>query len=111
MASWAKPEVNADRQPGPKLVPPLDIEMQGVGPELPRVEAPDGWVKKVERAREGKVWAGYFHVWETTPDGQWVRRKKEKTPGGAAKPKHEALKQLAEYINARSRFCAGLSSH
>jgi histone H3/H4 len=65
---------------------------------LPRVEAPEGWVKKVERAREGKVWVGYFHVWETTKDGRSVRRKKEKTLGAATKPKHEVVKQLAEYI-------------
>ena len=65
---------------------------------MPRVEAPEGWVKKVERAREGKVWVGYFHVWETTPDGHSVRRKKEKTLGAATKPKHEVVKQLAEYI-------------
>jgi len=51
--------------------------------KLARVEAPEGWVKKVERAREGKVWVGYFHVWETAPDGQRVRRKKEKTLGPA----------------------------
>lgn len=66
--------------------------------KLARVEAPEGWVKKVERAREGKVWVGYFHVWETAPDGQRVRRKKEKTLGPATKPKHEALNELAEYI-------------
>jgi len=98
MASWAKYEVNPDRLSAPKLVPPLDVEIQGVGQGLPRIEAPEGWVKKVERAREGKVWVGYFHIWVTTPAGQRVRRKKEKTLGAAAKPKHEALKQLAEYI-------------
>jgi hypothetical protein len=26
----------------------------------------EGRVKKVDRAREGKVWVGYFHVWEAT---------------------------------------------
>jgi site-specific recombinase XerD len=65
---------------------------------LPRVEAPEGWVKKVDRAREGKVWVGYFHIWEIGTDGQRVRRKKEKTLGPATKPKHEALKELGEYI-------------
>ena len=99
MASWAKPEVRTPPEhKGPTLVPPIEIEIQSVGPGLPRVEAPEGWVKKVERAREGKVWVGYFHVWETAPDGQRVRRKKEKTLGPATKPKHEALKDLAEYI-------------
>ena len=55
-------------------------------------------MKKVDRAREGRVWVGYFHVWETTPGGKRVRRKKEKTIAPASKPKHEALKMLADYI-------------
>jgi hypothetical protein len=41
---------------------------------------------------------GYFHVWEIVPDGQRVRRKKEKTLGPATKPKQEALNDLAEHI-------------
>ena len=52
---------------------------------MPRVEAPEGWVRKVDRAREGKVWVGYFHVWETTPHGKRARRKKED-----ARPRLEA---------------------
>jgi integrase len=99
MASWAKPEVQTPPEhKGPTLVSPGEFAIQSVGPSLPRVEAPEGWVKKIERAREGKVWVGYFHVWETTPGGQRVRRKKEKTLGPATKPKHEALNDLAEYI-------------
>lgn len=90
MASWAKPEVRTPPDhKGPALVPPLDFDIRGLGPGWPRVEAPGGWVKKVERAREGKVWVGYSHVWETTPEGHSVRRKKEKTLGAATKPKHE----------------------
>jgi hypothetical protein len=100
MASRAKPEVRAPApQKGPTLVPPTDLDIQSIGSGLARVEAPEGWVKKVDRAREGKVWVGYFHVWEATPDGESARRKKEKTLGGpATKPKHEALNDLAEYI-------------
>ena len=99
MASWAKPAVRTLPEPkGPTLVTPIEIKIQSVGPGLPRVEAPEGWVKKVDRAREGKVWVGYFHVWETTPDGRNVRRKKEKTLGAPSKPRHEAIQQLAEYI-------------
>jgi hypothetical protein len=99
MASWAKPEVHIPREHvGPTLVPPIDLEIQSIGPGLPRVEAPEGWVKKINRPREGKVWVGYFHVWETAPDGQRIRRKKEKTLGPATRPKHEALNDLAEYI-------------
>jgi hypothetical protein len=86
MASWAKPEsrIQPERE-GLSLVTPLGVEIQRVGPSLPRVEAPEGWVKKIDRAREGKVWVGYFHVWETAPGGQRVRRKKEKTLGPATK--------------------------
>jgi len=99
MASWTKPEVRTPLEhKGPALVPPMEFAIQSVGPSLPRADAPEGWVKKVERSREGKVWVGYFHVWETAPDGQRVRRKKEKTLGPATKPKHEALHDLAEYI-------------
>ena len=99
MASWAKPEVRTPPEhKGPTLVQPNEREIKRVGPGLARVEAPEGWVKKVERFREGKVWVGYFHVWETGPDGQRVRHKKEKTLGPATKPKHEALNDLAEYI-------------
>ena len=72
--------------------------IQSIGRGLPRVTTPEGWVKKVDRAREGKVWVGYFHVWEITQDGQRVRRKKEKTLGPATKPKHEVLRELGEYI-------------
>ena len=99
MASWPKPEIRTPPEHvGPTLVPRIEVAIQSVGPSLPRVEAPEGWAKKVERAREGKVWVGYFHVWETAPDGQRIRRKKEKTLGPATKPKHEALNDLAEYI-------------
>jgi hypothetical protein len=53
-------------------------------------------VKKIYRAREGKVWVGYFRIWETTRGGKRVRRKKEKTLGPASKPRHEALRRLAD---------------
>jgi hypothetical protein len=97
MASWTRPEVGADRQ---QTAP--DVHIQSIGRGLPRVETPEGWVKKVDRARDGKVWVGYFHAWETTPDGKRVRRKKEKTLGAASKPRHEALKMLADYIAAHT---------
>ena len=99
MASWAKPDVGlVPQDTGPRPVPPHDIDIKSGGRGLPRVEAPEGWVKKVDRAREGKVWVGYFHVWEMGRSGKLLRRKKEKTLGLAAKPKHEVLKKLAEYI-------------
>lgn len=99
MASWAQPEPRAEPEhSGLTIVPPPDVKIQSIGPSLPRVEAPEGWVKRVDRLREGKVWVGYFHVWEANPEGERVRRKKEKTLGSATRPKHEALKELGEYI-------------
>ncbi len=80
------------------LVPPPEFKVQRLARGLPRIETPEGWIKKVDRARDGKVWVGYFHVWETTSDGRSVRRKKEKTLRPASKAKHEALKELGEYI-------------
>ena len=99
MATPAEPNLEAGQRPtGPVVVAPTDVDVRSIGRTLPRVEAPEGWVKRVERVREGKVWVGYFHVWETTPAGQRVRRKKEKTLGPATKPRHEALKDLSDYI-------------
>jgi hypothetical protein len=99
MASRAEVEIEAEpdqetQDPGASL----DFEIRSIGRSLPRTDAPEGWVKKVNRAREGKVWVGYFHVWEATPDGRRVRRKKEKTLGPTTKPRHEALEELSEYI-------------
>jgi integrase len=99
MASRAKSEHDkAPEHHGLTLVPPGDLDVKTIGQHLPRVEAPEGWVKKIDREREGKVWIGYFHVWEIKPNGERVRRKKEKTLGPVTKPKHEALKELAGYI-------------
>jgi integrase len=99
MASQAERELDATpERNGLALVPPKDVNVKTIGSHLPRVEAPEGWVKKMDREREGKVWIGFFHVWEIKPDGERVRRKKEKTLGPVTKPKHEALKELAAYI-------------
>ena len=77
---------------------PLDFDIRGLGRRLPRTEAPEGWLKKIERSREGKVWVGFFHLWTTDANGRRVRTKKEKTLGPASMPKHEAQEKLAEYI-------------
>lgn len=77
---------------------PIDFDVRGLGRRLPRTEAPEGWVKKVDRHREGKVWVGFFHVWTAEANGRRVRRKKEKTLGPASMPKHEAQSKLADYI-------------
>lgn len=85
--------------PGPASLPgsstvslgePVDFDVRGLGRRLPRTEAPDGWVKKVDRQREGKVWVGFFHIWTPEANGGRVRRKKKKTLGPASMPKHEA---------------------
>ena len=77
---------------------PVDFDVKGLGRRLPRREAPEGWIKKVERCRQGRVWIGFFHVWMTDVNGRRVRQKKEKTLGPASMPKHEAQKKLAKYI-------------
>jgi len=64
---------------------------------VPRTDAPEGWLKKIER-REGKVWVGFFHLWATDANSRRIRTKKEKMLGPAAMPKHEAQAKLAEYI-------------
>ena len=99
MASWAKLEAGSSpHRTTLAFVPPNEFEIQSVGQACPESKRLKAGSRKVDRAREGKVWVGYFHVWEATPDGQSVRRKKEKTLGSATKPKHEALNDLAEYI-------------
>jgi hypothetical protein len=77
---------------------PVDFDVRGLGRRLPRTGAPEGWIKKIERQREGKVWIGFFHIWTTGANGRRVRRKKEKTLGPASMPKHEAQSKLAAYI-------------
>jgi hypothetical protein len=63
-----------------------------------KTEAPEGWVKRIERSREGKVWVGFFHLWTTDVHGRRIRTKKEKTLEPASMPKHEAQEKLADYI-------------
>ena len=77
---------------------PVDFDVRGLGRRLPRTDAPEGWIKKIERRREGKVWVGFFHLWTTDSNGLRVRQKKEKTLGPASMPKHEAQSKLAGYI-------------
>ena len=84
-------------EPNP-LGPPVDFDLRGVGRQLPRTVPPEGWIRKIERRREGKVWVGFFHLWTTNADGRRTRTKKEKTLGPASMAKHEAQQKLAEYI-------------
>jgi integrase len=84
--------------PGP-LGEPVDFDIRSLGRRLPRTEAPEGWIKKIERCREGRVWVGFFHLWTTDANGGRVRQKKEKTLGPASMPKHEAQQKLADYIS------------
>ena len=80
------------------LGPPIDFDVRGLGRQVPRTEAPEGWVRRIDRRREGRVWVGYFHLWTTDANGRRVRTKKEKTLGPASMAKHEAQQKLAEYI-------------
>ena len=93
MAHTATTPTGSSRLPrknASQLGQPLDFDIRGLGRRLPRTEAPEGWVKKIERSREGKVWVGFFHLWTTDANGRRVRTKKEKTLGPASLPKHEA---------------------
>jgi predicted Holliday junction resolvase-like endonuclease len=77
---------------------PLDFDIRGLGRRWQKSGAPEGWIKKIERRREGKAWIGFFHLWTTDAQGRRVRTKKEKRLGPASMPKHEAQQKLAEYI-------------
>lgn len=101
MADTAKMPVGADLSSGNgagALGEAVDFDIRGLGRRLPKTEVPEGWVKKIERSREGKVWVGFFHLWSTDAQGQRVRTKKEKTLGSASMPKHEGQQKLADYI-------------
>ena len=86
--SPASSPANRPADAGPALAPVIEINVRHVGrtpqPEkLTGSEAPEGWIKKVDRLREGKVWIGFFHLYVRDPSGRPVRKKKEKTLGPA----------------------------
>src|ERR1039457_3782270 len=72
-----------------------DFDGKGLSRRLPRTDAPEGSIKKVERHRLGKMWVGFFHLWVTDASGRRIRQKKEKTLGPTSMPKHEAQQKLA----------------
>src|SRR5262245_61970449 len=76
----------------------VDFDVKRLGCRMPGTEAPEGWIRKINRPREGKVWVGFFHLWTINANGRRARQKKEKTLGPASMPKHEAQSKLAEYI-------------
>jgi integrase len=102
MADSATAAFDSGHRPGADPSPlgePVDFDVRGLGCRLPRTEAPEGWIRKIERRREGKVWVGFFHLWTTEVNGRRGRQKKEKTLGPASMPKHEAQQKLADYIS------------
>ena len=72
--------------------------VRGIGRQLPRKEAPEGWVKKIDRRRVGKAWVGFFRLATTDAGGRRVRQQKEKTLGPASMPIREAREKLTQYI-------------
>ena len=83
----------------PPLNDPAPVDfVRNLGRQLPRTAAPEGWVKRIDRRRAGRVWVGFFHLWTTDAHGRRVRKFKEKTLGPASMPKHDAQKKLADYI-------------
>jgi hypothetical protein len=72
----------ADSRPALALVIEINVRHIGRTPQPERLigsEAPEGWIKKIDRLREGKVWVGFLHLYVAVPSGRTVRRKKEKT--------------------------------
>jgi hypothetical protein len=101
--SPAPSPANRPADSGPALAPIIEINVRHIGrtpqPEkLTGSEAPEGWIKRIDRPRERKVWVGYFHVYVADSFGQSTRKKKEKTLGPATMPKHEAQQKVADYI-------------
>jgi len=101
--SPAPSSANRPADSGPALAPVIEINVRHIGrtpqpDKLTGSEAPEGWIKKIHRPREGKVWVGFFHLYVTDPSGRPVRKKKEKTLGPATMPRHEAHQKLADYI-------------
>ncbi|MEO7143229.1 MAG: hypothetical protein ABI165_06950, partial [Bryobacteraceae bacterium] len=86
MAEKATAPFDSGQALGPspsQLGEPVSFDVRRLGRQLPGAEAPEGWIKKIERRREGKVWVGFFHLWTTDANGR-VRQKKEKTLGPAS---------------------------
>ena len=101
MQDSAMAEFDSRQEPAHESRPlgePVDFDVRGLGRRLPGSPAPEGWIKRIERRREGKTWVGYFHLWSVDASGRRTRLKKEKTLGPASMPKHEAQAKLAEYI-------------
>ncbi len=102
MADRAPAAFESGRPPGTDAGPlgeSVDFDVRGLGRRLPRADAPEGWIKKIERRRDGKVWVGFFHLWTIDFNGRRARQKKEKTLGPASMAKHEAQQKLADYIS------------
>src|SRR5437868_14205177 len=101
-ATHPAPAPSSASQPAdshPTLAPIIEINVRHIGrtpqPEkLTGSEAPEGWIKKIDRPREGKVWVGFFHLYVADPSGRAVRRKKENTLGPATMQKHEHKQTL-----------------
>src|SRR5229473_2442600 len=87
---------------------PVDFDVKGLGGRLPLTDAPEGWIKKVERRRQGKLWVGFFHIWVTDTSGRRIRQKKEKTLGPAfdaeARGTTEAGRALKERQKGEDRI-------
>src|SRR5262249_47752438 len=76
----APPPLEEPASSRPSLAPIIDINVRHLGrkpqpPTLIGATAPEGWIKKVDRPREGKVWVGYFHLYVADFFGRPVRKK------------------------------------
>jgi hypothetical protein len=66
---------------------PLDFDIRRLARRVASTDPPEGWIRTIDRRREGKVWVGFFHLWTTDTKGLRLRQKKEKTLGPASMPK------------------------
>jgi Nucleotidyl transferase len=59
-----------------------------------------GWIRRIERRREGKAWIGFFHLWTTDAQGRRVRTKKEKTLG----PSFDATRPSRSWLSISNEY-------
>src|SRR5260221_11244721 len=78
----------------PALSPIIEINVRDIGrtpqPEkLTGSKAPEGWIRKIVRPREGNVWAGLFQLYSPAPAGRSARQAPGITRSMPAELTHE----------------------
>ena len=96
MASWAKPEVRTTHEAQVPARPASRCRDPECRTRLAQSRTPEGWVKKVDRAREGRVWVGYFHIWEhdRTASVCAAKRRRLSAPPQSRSTKHSRARRI-----------------